>query len=120
MTSELLLDRHDAAQEEERADSMDDLTSVQEVKAAIARLKGPKILQVLPSLGPGGVERGTLDISRYLIGQGWSPIVVSNGGEHEADLFEMGAISIKLPRRFQEPADHAGQCQTPGPGHPQP
>ncbi|MDH3664772.1 MAG: glycosyltransferase family 4 protein [Alphaproteobacteria bacterium] len=103
MTSDLLLDSHDAASGEERTDSMDDLTSVQEVKAAIARLKGPKVLQVLPALGSGGVERGTLDISRYLIGQGWTPLVVSNGGEHEADLFEIGAASINLPVHSKNP-----------------
>ncbi len=103
MTSELLLDHHDAVLGEERFDSMEDLTSVQEVQAAVARLKGPKVLQVLPALGAGGVERGTLDISRYLIGQNWSPIVASNGGEHEADLFEMGAISANLPVHSKNP-----------------
>lgn len=103
MTEELLLDHRDAVLEEERFDSMDDLTSVQEVQAAIARLKGPKVLQVLPALGPGGVERGTLDISRFLIGQSWTPLVVSNGGEQEKDLFEMGAVSINLPVHTKNP-----------------
>ncbi|MGI9485709.1 MAG: glycosyltransferase family 4 protein [Geminicoccaceae bacterium] len=103
MTSELLLDHHDAVLEEERFDSMEDLTSVQEVQAAIARLKGPKVLQVLPALGPGGVERGTIDISRYLIGQSWTPLVASNGGEHETDLAEMGAVNINLPVHSKNP-----------------
>ncbi len=103
MTTELLLDHADAILEDAQLDPMDDLTSVQEVQAAIARLKGPKVLQVLPALGPGGVERGTLDISRYLIGQGWTPIVASNGGEQEKDLFAMGAISLKLPVHAKNP-----------------
>ncbi len=103
MSEELLLDHRDAVLEEERFDSMEDLTSVQEVQAAIARLKGPKVLQVLPALGPGGVERGTLDISRHLIGQSWTPIVASNGGEHETDLAEMGAVSINLPVHSKNP-----------------
>jgi glycosyltransferase involved in cell wall biosynthesis len=103
MSSELLLDRHDAAPGDEPQDSMDDLTSVREVQAAIARLKGPRVLQVLPALGPGGVERGTLDVSRYLIDQGWTPIVASNGGEHESDLFEMGAVSLNLPLHSKNP-----------------
>jgi len=103
MTTELLLDDIDASLEDKPLDDMDDLTSVREVQAAIARLKGPKILQVLPALGPGGVERGTLDISRYMIGQGWTPIVVSNGGEHETDLFDMGAVSLNLPVHSKNP-----------------
>ncbi|MGI9417494.1 MAG: glycosyltransferase family 4 protein [Geminicoccaceae bacterium] len=103
MTEELLLDHHSAVLEEEHPDSMEDLTSVQEVQAAIARLKGPKVLQVLPALGPGGVERGTLDVSRFLIGQGWTPLVASNGGEQEKDLFEMGAVSLNLPVHSKNP-----------------
>ncbi len=103
MTEELLLDHREAALEEEPTDSMDDLTSVQEVQAAIARLKGPKVLQVLPALGPGGVERGTLDISRFLIGQSWTPIVASSGGDQEKDLFEMGAVNINLPVHSKNP-----------------
>lgn len=103
MTDDLMLDSNIDAHEEGRPEPMEDLTSVQEVQAAIARLKGPKVLQVLPALGPGGVERGTLDISRHLIGQGWTPIVVSNGGEQEKDLFEMGAVSLNLPVHTKNP-----------------
>ena len=102
MTSELLLDQEVAPTDAFR-EPMDDLTDVKEVQAAIARLKGPKVLQVLPALGPGGVERGTLDMARYLIDQGWTPLVVSNGGEHEKDLFDMGAISLNLPVHAKNP-----------------
>ncbi|MEM7041774.1 MAG: glycosyltransferase family 4 protein [Pseudomonadota bacterium] len=98
-----MLDQRVDVLEEKPADSMEDLTSVQEVQAAIARLKGPKVLQVLPALGPGGVERGTLDVSRYLIGQGWTPIVASNGGAQETGLLEMGAVSLNLPVHTKNP-----------------
>jgi glycosyltransferase involved in cell wall biosynthesis len=103
MTTDLLLDHHDAALADEPFESMDDLTSVREVQAAIARLKGPRVLQVLPALGAGGVERGTVDIARYLIDQGWTPLVASSGGEREAQLFEMGAVSINLPLESKNP-----------------
>ncbi|NJO37675.1 MAG: glycosyltransferase family 4 protein [Rhizobiales bacterium] len=105
MTTDLLLDDSVTALdlESDRRDDMDDLTSVQQVRAAIARLKGPKVLQVLPALGPGGVERGTLDISRYLVGQGWTPIIASNGGEQEQDLLAMGAVSLNLPVHSKNP-----------------
>ncbi len=111
MTNELLLDQPVAAPGDERLDDMDDLTSVQEVQAAIARLRGPKVLQVLPALGPGGVERGTLDIARFLIGNGWTPIVASNGGSQEADLLEMGAASLSLPVHSKNPLTMHGNIK---------
>lgn len=111
MTNELLLDQPVAAPRDERLDDMDDLTSVQEVQAAIARLRGPKVLQVLPALGPGGVERGTLDIARYLIGKGWTPVVASNGGSQEPDLLEMGAASLNLPVHSKNPLTMHGNVK---------
>lgn len=105
MTSDLLLDDDNDVMTLDNpiTDDMEDLISVKEVEDAIASLKGPRVLQVLPALGHGGVERGTLDISRYLIDRGWSPIVVSNGGEQERRLFDMGAVSFKLPAHSKNP-----------------
>ena len=42
-----------------------------------------KILQILPSLDKinGGVERGTLDVAKWLIDQGYGSEIVSSGGE---------------------------------------
>ncbi len=107
MTTELLLDDDEDVTTltdpiDDKMD-MEDLISVKEVEEAIARLKGPRVLQVLPALGHGGVERGTLDIARYLIDRSWSPIVVSNGGEQEKVLFEMGAVSLNLPVHSKNP-----------------
>lgn len=42
--------------------------------------KRPVILQVLPSLVSGGVERGTIEINRAIARQGWKGLVVSSGG----------------------------------------
>ena len=39
-----------------------------------------KIVQILPELDAGGVERGTLEIAAYLVREGHESIVVSNGG----------------------------------------
>lgn len=105
MTSDLLLDDDTVMTLDNPVadDDMEDLISVKEVEDAIARLKGPRVMQVLPALGHGGVERGTLDISRFLIDRGWSPIVVSNGGDHERHLFEMGAVSLNLPVHSKNP-----------------
>ena len=42
--------------------------------------KTPTIMQVLPALNSGGVERGTIEISKALASAGWKSVVVSNGG----------------------------------------
>jgi hypothetical protein len=40
----------------------------------------PVIMQILPALENGGVERGTIDIAKALQKDDFEPIVVSNGG----------------------------------------
>ncbi len=104
MTTDLLLDDPTTTALDVPVESdMEDLISVREVEEAIARLKGPRVLQVLPALNHGGVERGTLDVARYLIDRGWSPIVASNGGGQEKRLFDMGAVSLNLPVHSKNP-----------------
>ena len=39
------------------------------------------ILQILPMLNEGGVERGTLDVNRELVKKGIKSTVISNGGK---------------------------------------
>jgi len=56
-----------------------------------------KVLQLLPALNHGGVERGTLDLSNYLIKAGHESIVVSNGGIFEKDITRLGGIHHTLP-----------------------
>lgn len=55
------------------------------------------VLQVLPSLDAGGVERGTVDVAAAVIAAGGKAIVVSAGGRLEADLKRIGATHIKMP-----------------------
>ncbi len=45
----------------------------------------------------GGVETGTVDLSRELVKQGHKVIVVSNAGKMVKDLSETGARHIRLP-----------------------
>ena len=54
------------------------------------------ILQVLPKLQVGGVERGTVEFAVYLKQQGHHPIVVSNGGSLVEKLKQQGILHIKL------------------------
>ena len=55
------------------------------------------ILQILPELNVGGVETGTVDLAKYLVGQGHKSIVVSNGGALVADLQPHGSKHYVLP-----------------------
>ncbi|MFH1478940.1 MAG: glycosyltransferase [Candidatus Omnitrophota bacterium] len=55
------------------------------------------ILQILPALEVGGVETGTIDLSRELMKRGHNVIVVSNGGKMVKHLVDMEARHIKLP-----------------------
>lgn len=56
-----------------------------------------KVLQVLPALNSGGVERGTLELGRALVAQGHESWVVSAGGRMQSQLLEEGSHPIKMP-----------------------
>lgn len=56
-----------------------------------------KILQILPELNVGGVERGTLDLAQYLVEHGHASLVVSNGGALVEQLEAQGSRHYKLP-----------------------
>ena len=56
-----------------------------------------KVVQLLPELNIGGVERGTKDFSKALIENGHESIVISNGGIFEEDIIKSGGKHIKLP-----------------------
>ncbi len=56
-----------------------------------------KILQILPELNVGGVERGTIDLAKYLIDHGHESVVVSNGGTLVPSLEASGSRHYTLP-----------------------
>ncbi len=56
-----------------------------------------KVIQILPELNTGGVERGTLEMGKYLVDQGHESIVISNGGRLVAQLEVEGSRHITLP-----------------------
>ena len=62
-----------------------------------AEQKKPVILQILPRLETGGVERGTLEIASALQEAGWTSIVISGGGRLVHDLEKTGTEHITLP-----------------------
>ena len=63
-----------------------------------------KILQILPELNIGGVERGVCDLSKALVEQGHQSFVISNGGKLESSLVASGGKHISMPvhiKRFK-------------------
>jgi len=56
-----------------------------------------KVIQILPELNAGGVERGTLELSAFLVAGGHEVLVISNGGRLVADLERCGARHVALP-----------------------
>lgn len=57
----------------------------------------PAILQLLPALNSGGVERGTLEIAEAQALAGYRPIVASAGGRLVPALEALGARHVTLP-----------------------
>ena len=62
------------------------------------------ILQVLPSLRSGGVERGTIEIAHAIAQAGATPLVASEGGRMVAQLERARARHIALPLASKSPA----------------
>ena len=63
----------------------------------------PAVLQVIPSLVSGGVERGTVDLAGALVAAGWTAYVASSGGPMEHQLARAGAHHIALPLASKNP-----------------
>ncbi len=61
----------------------------------------PTILQVVPALEQGGVERGTVEIDNALVEAGWNSIVVSAGGRM---VKELKGKHLILPLDTKNPA----------------
>jgi glycosyltransferase involved in cell wall biosynthesis len=55
-----------------------------------------KVIQILPELNAGGVERGTLEVGKYLVDQGHESMVISNGGRLVTQLETEGSRHITL------------------------
>lgn len=65
--------------------------------------KFPLVLQVLPSLNGGGVERGTIEIASALKAAGHESLVASEGGFLTKDLKRIKVEHITLPLATKNP-----------------
>ncbi|MEE8559215.1 MAG: glycosyltransferase family 4 protein [Alphaproteobacteria bacterium] len=73
------------------------------IEKGAAGTRPPAVLQVLPHLVTGGVERGTVDIAAALIKAGWRSLVASNGGPMVRELERAGARHFTLPLHSKNP-----------------
>jgi len=55
------------------------------------------VVQMLPALDSGGVEKGTLEVGKYLVDHGHRSIVISSGGRMVAQLEREGSEHIAWP-----------------------
>lgn len=62
-----------------------------------------KVLQILPELFSGGVEKGTCELADYLLSQGHQSLVLSHGGSLVESLEAKGSKHIALPVHKKSP-----------------
>ena len=67
------------------------------------KVKNPVILQVLPELGQGGVELGTIQVAEALTEAGIKNFVASAGGRKEYNLEKLGVKHFKLSLKSKNP-----------------
>ncbi|MHB1374118.1 MAG: glycosyltransferase family 4 protein [Thauera sp.] len=67
-------------------------------------MKALKVLQLLPTLDSGGVERGTLEIARALVAAGHESVVLSKGGRLVEQLQREGSRHIARDLGRKSPA----------------
>lgn len=62
-----------------------------------------KVLQILPELNSGGVERGTVQVADFLVREGHEALVVSNGGRLVPVLKECGVRHVAMAVHKKSP-----------------
>jgi glycosyltransferase involved in cell wall biosynthesis len=87
---------------------MDEPTPIDALPAAarqspLADGRAPCVLQVLPALVTGGVERGTVEIAQALTEAGYKAVVASAGGPMVRELTRCGAMHVELPVGSKNP-----------------
>lgn len=73
------------------------------LKASPREVRGATILQVLPALVTGGVERGAVDIAEAIVNAGGRAIVASAGGPMVTELNRAHAEHVTLPLDSKNP-----------------
>jgi glycosyltransferase involved in cell wall biosynthesis len=79
--------------------------SVEQIDQRSGRKAVPCVLLVVPALGEGGAERGTLDLARFMAEHGWTPLVASSGGRGESELRRLGITTFRMPLHRKNPLE---------------
>ena len=62
-----------------------------------------KIVQLVPAMEQGGVERGVVEVDRAIVGAGWENVVVSSGGRLTERITADGGRFVKLDVKSKNP-----------------
>lgn len=65
--------------------------------------KQPVLLQLLPSLQSGGVERGTIDVTKAAVKAGFKVVVASAGGYMSHQVVSAGGVHVSMPLTKRNP-----------------
>jgi glycosyltransferase involved in cell wall biosynthesis len=78
-------------------------TTIEPNTPNISTKPAPTVLQILPSLETGGVERGTVDVAQALTNAGWISLVASSGGIMVREVERGGGKHFVLPMDSKNP-----------------
>lgn len=70
---------------------------------AVPELPRHCILQIVPAMQHGGVERGTVEVAEALVHAGARAVVASEGGQMVRELERCGAEHVELPLASKNP-----------------
>ena len=66
-------------------------------------LKNKTILQIVPALDNGGVERGVIEISNYIVENNCKSVVISSGGRLQHAMIRNGGLHYNLDVHTKNP-----------------
>ncbi len=78
-------------------------TTLELTQSAPADKRSPTILQLVPQLNEGGVERGAIEVAAAIVQAGGRALVASDGGRMAAKLRHVGGELITLPMHSKNP-----------------
>lgn len=62
-----------------------------------------KILQLVPAMEQGGVERGVVEMNRAIVAAGWENVVVSSGGRLAGEIEKDGSRHVTMDVKSKNP-----------------
>ena len=87
--------------------------SVHHGAGELARRKGKKmkVMQLVPAMEQGGVERGVVEMNRAFAAHGWDNVVVSAGGRLAATIVKDGGRHVTLDVKSKNPLTYFSRAR---------